>query len=401
MSESTNVTKRDETQRPQSVLQVLGSSSFKQQVAAALPRHISVDSMMRIALTEVRMDPDLQKCTVPSFMGALLLAAQSGLRPGMFGEGWIVARWNNKLSSLEARFQPGYMGLVQLAYRSGEVVEIHAVAVYKADDFRYQLGSEPRIEHVPDMEAEHRDEDIVAFYAVVKLRTGGTLMRVMPRRDVDAVRDRFGPHTKAGKLVGPWVSDYEPMGCKTVLIQTLKLAPRDSERLQSALQAEQDAVFGDRSATNAVTSGKPAAERVAERLGVKAEPLGEVIGIAGLSAKPAPEAQEAVEDAAEASGAADPAAASEGVTEADKAKDEAFLAATDTHAAAKATKPQLNMISILLRKTRLPEDEWRGYLLSLTGKRSRRDLSKDEASTFIDFLAVPGRSKKADKTPRQ
>ncbi len=188
--------------------------------------------MMRIALTEVRMNPDLQKCTVPSFMGALLKAAQSGLRPGMFGEGWIIPRWNGRLGSMEAQFQPGYMGLAQLAYRSGEVAEVHAVAVYAADHFRYQLGSDPKIEHEPDMEAEHATADIVAFYAVVKLTNGGKLLKVMRRSEVDEVRDRFAPRTKAGKLVGPWTTDYEPMGCKTVLIQALKLAPKDSERLR-------------------------------------------------------------------------------------------------------------------------------------------------------------------------
>ncbi len=270
---STVVATRDEQQAversPQSVLQVFSSSSFKQQIAAALPAHIGVDSMMRIALTEVRMNPELQKCTVPSFMGAMLKAAQSGLRPGMFGEGWILPRWNNKLKSLEAQFQPGYMGLAQLAYRSGEVREVHAVAVYAADHFRYQLGSDPKIEHVPDMEAEHDPADIVAFYAVVKLVNGGTLMKVMRRDDVDDIRDRFGPRNRDGQLVGPWVTDYEAMGCKTVLIQALKLAPKESERLQFALQAEQDAVFGDRVAAGVVERRAPVAERVAERIGLR------------------------------------------------------------------------------------------------------------------------------------
>jgi len=254
---------------PQSVLAVFDNSSFKQQVAAALPRHIGVDSMMRIALTEVRMNPDLQKCTVPSFMGALLKAAQSGLRPGMFGEGWIIPRWNGRLGSMEAQFQPGYMGLAQLAYRSGEVAEVHAVAVYAADHFRYQLGSDPKIEHEPDMEAEHADEDIVAFYAVVKLTNGGKLLKVIRRSEVDEVRDRFAPRTKAGKLVGPWTTDYEPMGCKTVLIQALKLAPKDSERLVAALQAESDAIFGDRVAAGVVDAKPGVAERVASRIGAQ------------------------------------------------------------------------------------------------------------------------------------
>jgi recombination protein RecT len=226
--------------------------------------------MMRIALTEVRMNPDLQKCTVPSFMGALLKAAQSGLRPGMFGEGWIIPRWNGRLGSMEAQFQPGYMGLAQLAYRSGEVAEVHAVAVYAADHFRYQLGSDPKIEHEPDMEAEHDNADIDAFYAVVKLTNGGKLLKVMRRSEVDEVRDRFAPRTKAGKLVGPWTTDYEPMGCKTVLIQALKLAPKDSDRLVAALQAENDAIFGDRVAAGVVESRPGVSERVASRIGAQA-----------------------------------------------------------------------------------------------------------------------------------
>jgi len=279
---TTDIVPAEREQQPQSVLAVFNSSSFKQQVAAALPKHIGVDSMMRIALTEVRMNPDLQKCTVPSFMGAMLKAAQSGLRPGMFGEGWIIARWSNKLHSYEAQFQPGYQGLAQLAYRSGEVSDIVAQAVYKTDHFKYQLGSDPKIEHVPDFEAVHRDEDIIAFYAVVKLVNGGTLMKVMPSRDVDAIRDKYGPHTKAGKLVGPWVDSYPAMGEKTVLIQCMKLAPKESERLAVALQAENEALFGDRVAAGIVDTSKPVADRVAERIGADPAPtvngdIGEVI----------------------------------------------------------------------------------------------------------------------------
>lgn len=208
-------------------------------------------------------------------MGALLKAAQAGLRPGMFGEGWIIPRWNSKLRAMEAQFQPGYMGLAQLAYRSGEVADILAEAVYPSDHFKYQLGSEPKIEHEPDMTAEHRDADIVAFYAVVKLTNGGRLLKVMRRADVDEVRDRFAPKTKDGRIVGPWTSDYEAMGRKTVLIQALKLAPKESERLQAALQAENDAIFGERVAAGVVEHSS-AADRVAERLGVDAD-TGEVI----------------------------------------------------------------------------------------------------------------------------
>jgi len=272
MTDSQAVATRDDAQqaverRPQNVLSVFGSASFREQVATALPAHIGVDSMMRIALTEVRKQPELEKCTVPSFMGALLTAAQLGLRPGYNGEGWLIPRWNKNLGSLEAQFQPGYRGLAQLAYRSGEVVDITAEPVYEADRFRYTLGSSPHIEHVPDMEAEHRDADIRAFYAVIRLKSGGHIMKVLRRADADEVRDRFGPHNRQGQTVGPWATDYAAMGCKTAVLRALKFAPLESERLNAAIKAEEDALFGDRVASAAVEQRPSVAERVAERIG--------------------------------------------------------------------------------------------------------------------------------------
>jgi recombination protein RecT len=269
--------------RPQTVLEVFSSEGFRRQVAAALPRHISVDHMMRIAMTEVRQSVELQKCSPASFMGALLKAAQSGLRPGMFGEGWIIPRWNGKTKSVEAAFQPGYQGLVQLAYRSGEVSDVTTSAVFASDHFLYSLGSDPKIEHQPDLEGERTVEDIIAFYAVIRLTNGGKVMKVMRRAEVDEIRDRFGPRNKAGQTVGPWASDYQPMGEKTVLIQALKFVPKDPERsaqLQAALGAENDAIFGDRLAAQAMGQAArgTTAERVAERLGVASNDDGETEG---------------------------------------------------------------------------------------------------------------------------
>ncbi len=394
---------RDEPQEveraPQSVLGVFGSMSFKAQVAAALPAHIGVEQMMRVALTEVRMNPDLQKCTVPSFMGALLKAAQSGLRPGMFGEGWILPRWNSKLNSLEAQFQPGYMGLAQLAYRSGEVADIVAEPVYAADHFRYQLGSDPKIEHTPDMDAEHHDSDIVAFYAVVKLTNGGRLMKVMPRRDVDAVRDDYGPHTKDGKLIGPWVTNYPAMGAKTVLIQALKLAPKESERLQSALAAEQDAIFGDRMAAGIVDRA-PVADRVAERIGCvsPAEDSGDTVQVLDeetgeVYSEPVPEEPAGAPETAPV--AEKPTEAAGEPNDADDAADAAFIDETaPKKKPGKLTISQRNKILSGVRGLQLYEAEVTA-LYEKHGAAVIGDLDTDAAAAVIAELAAL-KAKRAD-----
>ena len=403
MTEPTDLARRDEGQapatRPQTVLEVFNSDGFKRQVAAALPRHISPDHMMRIAMTEVRQNADLQKCSPASFMGALLKAAQSGLRPGMFGEGWIIPRWNNKTRSMEAAFQPGYMGLVQLAYRSGEVSDVTTAAVFASDHFTYSLGSDPKIEHQPDLIGERKPADIIAFYAVVRLTNGGKVMKVMRRAEVDEVRDRFAPRNKAGQTVGPWASDYQPMGEKTVLIQALKFVPKDPERsaqLSAALGAENDAIFADRVASSAMgqAASSPVADRVAERLGLAADPPAAedaeyepVEGEVPPDAASPPEAAKAPENGPQA-----PLAASQDelpVPGMDAAQAKAKHAA-EAEAGTGISPQQMRQLSIAWRKLEeagWPERALREHIALLTGgKTSRKQLTVAEASMVVKSL---------------
>lgn len=263
-----SVEKTTAQKTPATVLDVFKSDSFREQIAAALPAHIPAETMMRIALTDVRTNELLQKCTPASFMGALLKAAQCGLRPGMFGECYLIPRWSSRLKSYEASFQPGYQGLVQLAHNSGYVDSIGVHAVYRQDDFSYQRGTSPSIHHAPSASGEMREEDITHFYAVVNLKTGGQQFEVLTRAEVDHVRDTFAA-TKSkdtGKISGPWATSYAEMGKKTALLRALKLVPKDSDRLALAMQGS-----GCQPAQRDLPSSYPAksvAERVSEKVGV-------------------------------------------------------------------------------------------------------------------------------------
>ena len=81
-------------------------------------------------------------------------------------------------------------------------------------------------------------------------------------------------------------------------------------------------------------------------------------------------------------------------------EDEQFLAATQRPANRrddpKATQAQKNMISALIAKSGLAEKEWRSRMEELTGVRSRSDLTREQASRFIDLLT--DLAEKADQT---
>lgn len=212
------VSQRDKVQNVRALL-----DRAKEQIRMALPRHMSVDRLIRVAVTSVQRTPKLLDCDQTSLMGAIIQAAQLGLEPdGVLGHAYLVPYGR------EVQLIPGYKGLVTLARRSGEVSSIDARVVYEGDTFRYAFGLEPKLEHVP---ADHGSDAAPVpthAYAVIRLKDGGYQFDVMSVREIEAVRRR----SKASGS-GPWVTDWAEMAKKTVLRRAMKLAPMSVEGQQA------------------------------------------------------------------------------------------------------------------------------------------------------------------------
>ncbi|EDW4164247.1 recombination protein RecT, partial [Salmonella enterica subsp. enterica] len=64
------------------VISFINQPSMKEQLAAALPRHMTAERMIRIATTEIRKVPALGDCDTMSFVSAIVQCSQLGLEPG-------------------------------------------------------------------------------------------------------------------------------------------------------------------------------------------------------------------------------------------------------------------------------------------------------------------------------
>ena len=51
----------------------------KDQIQAALPKHMTVDRMIRVAFTSINLTPKLLDCTPRSLLAAVIQCAQLGL----------------------------------------------------------------------------------------------------------------------------------------------------------------------------------------------------------------------------------------------------------------------------------------------------------------------------------
>ncbi|MGG3737222.1 recombination protein RecT [Aeribacillus pallidus] len=192
---------------------------MKPEFERALPKHMDADRLIRIALTEMRQNPQLLSCEIKSLMGAIMQAAQLGLEPGLLGHCYLIPFKNSKRGTTEVQFVIGYKGLIDLVRRSGEVETIKAEAVYENDEFEFEYGLDEKLRHKPVLFGDRGK--LIGFYAYAKFKDGGHAFQVMSVEEINRIRDK---HSKA-KNFGPWKDEYEAMAKKTVIRQLIKYLP--------------------------------------------------------------------------------------------------------------------------------------------------------------------------------
>lgn len=202
------------------------------EIKKALPTVITPERFTRMVLSAISVNPKLASCTPKSFLGAMMTAAQLGVEPNTaLGQAYLIPYWNGKTKELECQFQLGFKGLIDLAYRSGQVSIIQAHVVYQNDDFEYELGLDPKLRHKPA--ASNRGEPI-AYYAVFKTKDGGYGFEVMSIDDMRAHAKRYSKSFDSG----PWQTNFDEMSRKTVLKRVLKYAPLKSDFVRAVAQDE-------------------------------------------------------------------------------------------------------------------------------------------------------------------
>ena len=98
------------------------------EIKKALPAVMTPERFTRIVLSALSTNPKLGQTTPQSFLAAMMTAAQLGMEPNTpLGQAYLIPFYNNKTHCSECQFQLGYKGLIDLAYRSGEVSIIRSL----------------------------------------------------------------------------------------------------------------------------------------------------------------------------------------------------------------------------------------------------------------------------------
>ena len=180
--------------------------------------------------------------------------AQLGLEP-ILGRAYLIPYDNNKQIGgkwqkvLEAQFQPGYQGLIDLAMRSGKVNDVYSMVVYENDVFDIEYGTDRHLTHKPTLKGD--PGEAIGAYVVWELKdTPKPAFEFMPLHEIYKRRDKSqayqyaikNPNNKSAQDC-PWIQWPEEMIRKTVVKHSAKMKPASIEMMQ-AIELDNAAEMG-------------------------------------------------------------------------------------------------------------------------------------------------------------
>lgn len=212
----------------------------KNQIAVALPRHMTPERMIRVAMSAVSQSPGLTECHPVTIAACIVQSSILGLEPSsVLGEAYLVPFWNEKTRRKECQLIPGYLGLVKLARNSGELSMIDAQIVYSNDEFEFHKGSDVWWKHKWCRSGERGEPEGV--WAGYVLKDGSRNFEYWTIEQIFRHRDHYSKSAKSS--ASAWTTAPEWMWKKTVLRQVIKLMPKSVE-LSTALSLEERADVG-------------------------------------------------------------------------------------------------------------------------------------------------------------
>ncbi|MFA5186905.1 MAG: recombinase RecT [Patescibacteria group bacterium] len=195
-------------------------------LAEVLPKHLTAERVVRVALMAILKQPLLKKCSKVSLFQCILTCTGLGLEPDG-RRAHLIPYWNEKAQTYICTLIVDYKGIVELIYNTGDISFIHADIVRANDVFIHDKGELKS--HQIDF--KNPRGAVYAAYCLFRFKDGTEKVEVMTREEIEAIRRR----SKSGDK-GPWVTDWNEMAKKTACrrgSKWIKLSPEQREVLEN------------------------------------------------------------------------------------------------------------------------------------------------------------------------
>lgn len=235
---------------------MLSSDAMKQQFAAALPKHLTPDRFVRVAITALTRTPKLADCTQESFFKCLLDLSAVGLEPDG-RKAHLIPRGKECTLTID------YKGLVELVRRDKDVVDVQCYTIRENDTALWTNGE---LKHSYDP-LKPRGEVRATYTRITWANGHVSVGEPFTREEAEAIKRR----SPSGNS-GPWVTDFVEMWKKSAVRRDSKMWPLSSE-VQESIAKMDNHEFGDmRNVTQSVNTNPPASNPFKEQPATPEQP---------------------------------------------------------------------------------------------------------------------------------
>ena len=223
----------------------------------------------------VQATPALQECTNPSILSAALLGEALNLSPSpQLGQFYMVPYRNNGV--MEAQFQLGYKGYIQLAVRSGYYKRLNVMAIKEGELVRYDpLNEEIEVNLIED-DIVREETPTTGYFAMFEYENGFKKTMYWSKQKMLSHADKYSqafhmnavesdnsrrqrvsyedylkgnyPKSDEWKYSSFWYKDFDGMAMKTMLRQLISKWGIMSIDLQTAVDKDMAVIHEDGSA---------------------------------------------------------------------------------------------------------------------------------------------------------
>lgn len=210
----------------------------------------------------VNTNPALAECDPQTIISAALLGQSLHLKPSpQLGYFYMVPFNNRKKGTKEAQFQLGYKGLLQLAIRTSEYIDIDAIEIkegeYKGRD---KFTGRPKFEFVEDDDIRE-NLPVVGYMAYFEMKNGYIKRLYWSKTKMENHADTYSmafdlekyhdlqegkiPQSEQWKYSSFWYKNFDEMAKKTMLRQLLSKHGLLSTEMQKAVEFDQAVITKD------------------------------------------------------------------------------------------------------------------------------------------------------------
>lgn len=257
------------TREPQRLTfsQYANSRTGQALIANAIKSADRRNAFITAVVSAVAANPALKECEPASIISAALQGVSLGLAPSpQLGQFYMVPFKDKKAGVTRATFVPGYRGYIQLAYRSGQYLDLDARPVvegeYKGLD---RITGRPVFEWIED-DALRETLQVVGYMAYFELINGAKKVLYWSKDKMVNHADRYSPafsrdatggkyprvsfsDYQAGnypkgddwKYSSFWYKDFDSMAIKTMLRQLITKWGPVSIEMERAVTVDADA----------------------------------------------------------------------------------------------------------------------------------------------------------------